>query len=88
MSAEQNPSARNMSGFKLGEVRVVLADSRTHLRSLMKSAFLEIGIRRVYDAIRMDQVADCLSMNDTPDLLICDAGMSQEVRALPPENIL
>ena len=76
MSAEQNPSARNMSGFKLADVSVVMADSRSHLRTLMKSAFLEIGIRQVHDASRMDQIADCLSMNDAPDLLICDAGMS------------
>ena len=71
-----------MNGFKMADVRVVLADTHAYLRTLMKSAFLEIGIRQIQDAKRIDQIADCLSMNDSPDLLICDASMSEETCAM------
>ena len=68
-----------MANFKLNDVRVILADSRNNVRSLLKSAFLDIGIRRVIDANKIEQVVDLVSHEEACDIMICDSGLSEEL---------
>ena len=68
-----------MTNFKLHDVRVILADSRNNVRSLLKSAFLDIGIRTVIDANKIEQVVTLVGHEESSDIVICDTGLGDEV---------
>lgn len=68
-----------MANFKLNDVRVVLADSRTNVRSLLKSAFLDIGIRNVVDANKIERLAEIVNYEESADIIICDTGLGDEL---------
>ena len=68
-----------MANFKLNDVRVILADSRSNVRSLLKSAFLDIGIRQVIDANKIEQLADIVGHEEASDIIICDTGLGDEL---------
>ena len=82
MPRRRHPQAtgfNTMANFKLNDVRVILADSRSNVRSLLKSAFLDIGIRKVIDANKIEQVIDIVGHEESSDVVICDTGLSDEL---------
>ena len=74
-----------MANFKLNDVRVILADSRSNVRTLLKSAFLDIGIRQVIDANKIEQVVDIVGHEEAGDIVILDTGLGDELCELVKE---
>lgn len=64
-----------MNNLRMNDVRVMLADSRTHIRNTLKTALTHAGLENVEHAGRMDQVAEGLDQGLGPDILICDIGL-------------
>jgi len=60
------------STLKLGDVRVMLADSRAHIRATLKTALTHAGLENVDQTGNIDAVAEALDQGLGPDLLICD----------------
>jgi DNA-binding response OmpR family regulator len=61
--------------LKLGDVRVMLADARSHIRSTMKTALAHAGLDNVDHTGTIDVVAESMDDGLGPDILICDMGM-------------
>jgi DNA-binding response OmpR family regulator len=59
----------------LNDVRVMLADSRTHIRNTLKTALTHAGFENVEHAARIEHVAEGLEQGLGPDILICDIGL-------------
>jgi DNA-binding response OmpR family regulator len=64
-----------MSNLRFNDVRVMLADSRTHIRNTLKTALSHAGLENIEHAARLDQVAEALDQGLGPDILICDIGL-------------
>lgn len=75
--ARRPHSATRMSNLQLSEVRVVLAESRTQVRSGLKGALAEAGLRNVTDVGRIETLADAI-VKDAPDIVICDTDLAGE----------
>ena len=58
--------------LKLGDVRVMLADSRAHIRATLKTALTHAGLENVDQTGNIDMIAESLNQGLGPDLLICD----------------
>lgn len=58
--------------LKLGDVRVMLADSRAHVRATLKTALTHAGLENVDQTGNLDSIAESLDQGLGPDLLICD----------------
>ena len=64
-----------MTNLRFNDVRVMLADSRTHIRNTLKTALSHAGLENIEHAARLDQVAEGLDQGLGPDILICDIGL-------------
>jgi DNA-binding response OmpR family regulator len=64
-----------MSNLRFNDVRVMLADSRSHIRNTLKTALTHAGLENIEHATRMDQVTEGLEQGLGPDILICDTGL-------------
>lgn len=60
------------STLKLGDVRVMLADSRAHIRATLKTALTHAGLENVEQTGNIDAIAESIDQGLGPDLLICD----------------
>lgn len=61
--------------LKLGDVRVMLADPRSHIRSTMKTALAHAGLENIDHTGTVEAIADAMEDGLGPDILICDMGM-------------
>jgi DNA-binding response OmpR family regulator len=64
-----------MSNLRFSDVRVMLADSRAHIRDTLKTALTHAGLENIEHAARMEQVTEGLEHGLGPDILICDVGL-------------
>lgn len=64
-----------MSNLRFSDVRVMLADSRTHIRNTLKTALAHAGLENIEHAGRLAHIADALDQGLGPDILICDIGL-------------
>lgn len=65
----------NGKNLKLGDVRVMLADGRAHIRATLKTALTHAGLDDVDHTGTLDAIAEAMDQSVGPDILICDMGM-------------
>ena len=63
--------------IKYDDVRLILADSRTHVRSTLKIALAHAGIDGIEHTGSIKIVTECLEQPVGPDILICDMGLDE-----------
>lgn len=61
--------------LKFDDVRIILADPRTHIRSTLKIALAHAGIEGIEHTGSMKNVSEVLDQSVGPDILICDMGI-------------
>ena len=61
--------------LKYNDVRLILADPRTHVRSTLKIALAHAGIEGIEHTGSIKSVAEALDQSVGPDILICDMGL-------------
>lgn len=71
-------SATRMQNLSLEEVQVVLAESRVQIRTSLKGALAEAGLRNVHDVSQIATLKANLTQSIGPDVLICDTGLGGE----------
>lgn len=59
---------------KYDDVRIILADPRTHVRSTLKIALAHAGIEGIEHTGSIKSVSEALEQSVGPDILICDMG--------------
>lgn len=60
---------------KYGDVQVMLADSRAHIRSTLKIALFHAGIEKIVHTGAISSITDSVEHAVGPDILICDMGL-------------
>ncbi len=61
--------------LKYDEVRLILVEPRTHVRSSLKIALAHAGIEGIEHTGSIKNVAEALDQSVGPDILICDMGL-------------
>ena len=61
--------------LKYDDVRLILADPRTHVRSTLKIALAHAGIEGIEHTGSIKSVSETLEQSVGPDILICDMGL-------------
>lgn len=63
-----------MSGFKAGQVRVLVVDGQRGMRSILRQLLAQIGIEDVIEAADGEEAIEMLDRPDIerPDVIICD----------------
>ena len=61
--------------LKYDDVRLILADPRTHIRSTLKIALAHAGIEGIEHTGSIKSVSEALEQTVGPDILICDMGL-------------
>jgi DNA-binding response OmpR family regulator len=61
--------------LKYDDVRLILADPRTHVRSTLKIALAHAGIEGIEHTGSIKSVTEALEQSVGPDILICDMGL-------------
>lgn len=67
----------NTTSLKLGDVHVMLADGRAHIRSTLKTALAHAGLDHVDHTGTLDALAGSMDEVLGPDILICDMGLKE-----------
>jgi DNA-binding response OmpR family regulator len=60
---------------KYGDVQVLLADSRAHIRSTLKVALFHAGIEKIVHTGAISSITEAVEHASGPDILICDMGL-------------
>ena len=76
--ARRPNSARRMTNLRLGDVHVVLAESRTQVRTGLKGALAEAGLRNIVDVGRIKTLTEMIVQPVPPDIVICDTELAGE----------
>lgn len=76
--AQRPKSARRMTNLRLGDVQVVLAESRTQVRTGLKGALAEAGLRNIVDVGRIKTLTEAITQAVPPDVVICDTELAGE----------
>lgn len=76
--ARRPNSASRMNNLRLGDVQVVLAESRTEVRTGLKGALAEAGLRNVVDVGRINTLTEMITQPVPPDIVICDTELAGE----------
>lgn len=61
--------------LKFNDVRIILADPRTHIRSTLKIALAHAGIEGIEHTGSVSSVAEAVEQAVGPDILICDMAL-------------
>ena len=60
---------------KYGDVQILLADPRAHIRSTLKIALFHAGIEKIAHTGAISSITDSVQHANGPDVLICDMGL-------------
>jgi DNA-binding response OmpR family regulator len=60
---------------KYGDVQILLADPRAHIRSTLKIALFHAGIEKIAHTGSLSSITDSVQHANGPDVLICDMGL-------------
>lgn len=58
--------------IRVGDIHVMLADARAHIRATLKTALNHAGLENVDQTGNLHSIAEALNQGIGPDLLICD----------------
>ena len=61
--------------LKFDDVRIILADPRTHIRSTLKIALAHAGIEGIEHTGSVSNVAEAVEQAAGPDIVICDMAL-------------
>lgn len=71
-------AAHRLNNLRLGDVQVVLAESRAQVRTGLKGALAEAGLHTILDVGRIKTLTKMIVQPVPPDIVICDTELAGE----------